>query len=111
LAKRRTDDAVAEGVGNVDWLSRRDIENRLRTLREDASAWRAARDTGQFSLAGAQPKTALLREGRRWGIPPGRMPTTHILKPGVLGLDGHAENEHFCLLLARVIRPYLEAMT
>jgi serine/threonine-protein kinase HipA len=26
--------------------------------------------------------------------------TTHILKPGVPGLDGHAENEHFCLALA-----------
>ncbi|MGA7631477.1 MAG: HipA domain-containing protein [Terriglobales bacterium] len=65
------------------------------------SAWRAATDTGQFSLAGAQPKTALLLEGRRWGVPSGRTPTTHILKPPTGEWDGHAEIEHFCLLLAR----------
>ncbi len=101
VAPDREGEVPAEGVGNVDWISAREIETRLRALREDASAWRRATDTGQFSLAGAQPKTALLREGKRWGVPSGRMPTTHILKPGALGLDGHAENEHLCLLLAR----------
>jgi serine/threonine-protein kinase HipA len=58
-------------------------------------------DTGQFSLAGAQPKTALLLERTRWGIPSGRIPTTHILKPPTGQFDGHAENEHICLALAR----------
>jgi serine/threonine-protein kinase HipA len=70
-------------------------------LRADHSAWRAASDTGQFSLAGAQPKTALLFERRRWGVPSGRIPTTHILKPPTGEWDGHAENEHFSLQLAR----------
>jgi serine/threonine-protein kinase HipA len=74
---------------------------RLETLRADHSAWRAASDTGQFSLAGAQPKTALLFERRRWGVPSGRIPTTHILKPPTGEWDGHAENEHFSLQLAR----------
>ena len=60
-------------------------------------------DTGQFSLAGAQPKTALLFDGQRWGVPGGRTPTTHILKPPIRGLDGHAENEHLCLALARAL--------
>jgi len=101
VAPDRAGEVPAEGSGSIDWISTRDVEKRLRTLREDASAWRQATDTGQFSLAGAQPKTALLREGKRWGVPSGRMPTTHILKPGALGLDGHAENEHLCLLLAR----------
>src|SRR5881394_153200 len=32
-----------------------------------------ARDTGQFSLAGAQPKTALLFDNKRWGVPSGVM--------------------------------------
>ncbi len=59
------------------------------------------RDTGQFSLAGAQPKTALLLQNERWGIPSGRIPTTHILKPPTGHFDGHAENEHICLMLAR----------
>ena len=56
---------------------------------------------GQFSLAGAQPKTALLLQNGRWGIPSGRLPTTHILKPPTGQFDGHAENEHICLLLTR----------
>nr|WP_284701686.1 HipA domain-containing protein [Rhodoplanes tepidamans] len=59
------------------------------------------RDAGQFSLAGAQPKTALLLQNGRWGIPSGRLPTTHILKPPTGHFDGHAENEHLCLTLAR----------
>jgi serine/threonine-protein kinase HipA len=58
-------------------------------------------DSGQFSLAGAQPKTALLFDGKKWGLPSGRIPTTHILKPGAVELEAHAENEHFCLVLAR----------
>jgi serine/threonine-protein kinase HipA len=82
-------------------LTEDDIAERLRALRADHSAWRSAADTGQFSLAGAQPKTALLLERGRWGIPSGRTPTTHILKPPTGEWDGHAENEHFCLRLAR----------
>ncbi|MBV8449942.1 MAG: HipA domain-containing protein, partial [Hyphomicrobiales bacterium] len=67
----------------------------------DHAAWRLPSDTGQFSLAGAQPKTALLLQNGRWGIPSGRLPTTHILKPPTGHFDGHAENEHICLKLAR----------
>src|SRR5262249_2084174 len=37
----------------------------------------------------------------RWGVPSGRTPTTHILKPPMPELNGHVENEHFCLALAR----------
>ena len=85
----------------VDWLDEADIANRLQTLRADHAAWRLPRDTGQFSLAGAQPKTALLLQRGRWGIPSGRLPTTHILKPPTGEFDGHAENEHICLMLAR----------
>jgi serine/threonine-protein kinase HipA len=45
---------------DVEWLSEEDIAARLRALRNDPSAGRTARDTGLFSLAGAQPKTAFL---------------------------------------------------
>ena len=85
----------------IEWLDEKEIAKRLRALREDQSAWRAPRDTGQFSLAGAQPKTALLFENKKWGVPSGRIPTTHILKPPSGEFEGHAENEHFCLELAR----------
>ena len=57
--------------------------------------------TGQFSLAGAQAKTALLFQDGRWGVPSGSTPTTHILKPAVAGLDDHDLNEHLCLDAAR----------
>jgi serine/threonine-protein kinase HipA len=85
----------------VEWLDEADIAKRLQTLRADHAAWRLPRDAGQFSLAGAQPKTALLFQNERWGIPSGRIPTTHILKPPTGHFDGHAENEHVCLMLAR----------
>jgi serine/threonine-protein kinase HipA len=84
----------------VDWLDEAAVAKRLQALREDHAAWRLPRDTGQFSLAGAQPKTALLLQKGRWGVPAGRIPTTHILKPPTGNFDGHAENEHICLLLA-----------
>jgi serine/threonine-protein kinase HipA len=85
----------------VQWLDEAAVADRLRALHQDQSAWRIPRDTGQFSLAGAQPKTALLLDNGRWGVPSGRLPTTHILKPPTGEFDGHAENEHFCLQLAR----------
>jgi serine/threonine-protein kinase HipA len=85
----------------VEWLDEPAIAKRLQTLREDHAAWRLPHDAGQFSLAGAQPKTALLLQKGRWGVPSGRIPTTHILKPPTGHFDGHAENEHVCLLLAR----------
>jgi serine/threonine-protein kinase HipA len=85
----------------VEWLDEAAVAKRLQALREDHAAWRLPGDTGQFSLAGAQPKTALLLQKGRWGIPSGRIPTTHILKPPTGHFDGHAENEHICLNLAR----------
>jgi len=65
LEALQTDTASKE----VKWLTEDDVAERLRALRADHSAWRSAQDTGQFSLAGAQPKTALLFERKRWGVP------------------------------------------
>lgn len=95
-------EAIASGEHDgVDWLSSDDIAERLAGLRTNQGAWRRTGDKGQFSLAGAQPKIALIRQNDRWGIPYGRMPTTHILKPPSAGFDAHAENEHFCLSVLR----------
>jgi len=87
----------------VQWLTQRDVAQRLAALRADETAWRREGDAGQFSLAGAQPKTALYFDGRRWGLPLGATPTTHILKPPATGLVGQIEDEHFCLRLARAL--------
>ena len=99
----RVDDVLRDDGRPVEWLTEADIAERLRVLRRDQAAWRMVHDTGQFSLAGAQPKTAFLFDGQRWGVPYGPMPTTHIVKPPIAGLDGHAENEHLCLALARAL--------
>lgn len=95
-------EAVLSGAEDkVEWLDDAGVALRLKRLREDHAAWRLPTDSGQFSLAGAQPKTALLLEKGRWGVPSGRLPTTHILKPPTGHFDGHAENEHICLAIAR----------
>jgi len=91
-------------TGEVRWLTEDDVAQRLRELREDSTAWLGRSFTGQFSLAGAQAKTALLLEANRWGVPSGPIPTTHILKPAVAGLDDHDLNEHLCLDAARRAR-------
>ncbi len=88
---------------DVEWLTEGMIAQRLKALRAEPWTWRLPRPAGQFSLAGAQPKTALLFVNGRWGLPSGRVPTTHILKPPTGEFDGHEENEHFCLELARAM--------
>lgn len=60
-------------------------------------------DAFRFSLAGAQEKTALTYWQGQWGIPVGRTPTTHILKPRIItragepDLSSSVENEWFCM--------------
>ena len=87
----------------VEWLTISDVAERLRSLRLDQTTGRLDRDAGQFSLPGAQAKTALIFEDGKWGIPSGRMPTTHILKPPSGRFPGFAENEHVCLRLAAAL--------
>jgi serine/threonine-protein kinase HipA len=90
-------DEIIGKPGAVTWLTDEAVAQRLRELREDTTAWLGREFTGQFSLAGAQAKTALLRENGRWGVPSGAAATSHILKPAVAGLDDHDLNEHLCL--------------
>jgi serine/threonine-protein kinase HipA len=97
-------DARMAGEGDVHWLNEDEIAQRLRILRSDPTAWHV-HDTGQFSLAGAHAKTALHYDPDvgRWGVPSGSIPTTHLLKPAVTGLDDHDLNEHLCLSAARLL--------
>lgn len=95
-------DEVLGRVGHVAWLDEAGVADRIRELRRDRTAWLGPTFTGQFSLAGAQAKTALLFRDGRWGAPSGSIPTTHILKPAVSGFDDHDLNEHLCLTAARL---------
>jgi len=98
----RYNKVVDAGQGDVEWLTEDEIAVRLRDLVEHHGTGRLPGDRGQFSLAGAQPKMPLLCDGERWGIPSGRMPTTHILKPPAQqDLEGFDVNEYLCLRLAK----------
>ena len=97
---KRVAEVLQDDREHVEWLSETDVETRLRILGQQKAAWRLVEDIGRFSLAGYQPKTALLYDGRRWGVPSGRTPTTHILKPPNPHYDGLVENEHLCMKLA-----------
>lgn len=94
-------DRILNQPGDILWLTDHQIAERLRDLREDSTSWLGRSFTGQFSLAGAQAKTALLQRDGKWGVPSGSVPTTHILKPAVSGFDDHDLNEHLCLAAAR----------
>lgn len=88
-------------AGSVEWLADSDMEELLRDLRLDRTAWLGRDFAGQFSLAGAQAKTALVFEKGRWGRPSGSRPTTHIVKPASAGWSDQDVNEHVCLVAAR----------
>ena len=86
--------------GEVQWIDEAEVGRRLKRLRQDrTSTGRLPEDRGHFSLPGAQPKMALLHDAGRWGVPSGRMATTHILKPPMPDLKGTTENEYACLRL------------
>lgn len=87
-------------ASTVEWLSEADVAEELRTVREQGIPGTSRATVGQFSLAGAQPKIALLEENGRWGRPNGRVPTNRILKPPSKDFRGFAENEHLCLSIA-----------
>lgn len=55
----------------------------------------------RLSLAGAQDKTSVIAVDGKIAIPKNNTPTTHILKPIILGLDETVENEYICIKSAQ----------
>jgi serine/threonine-protein kinase HipA len=98
IPPEQVDAIESEHAPRIDWISIADLQERLRQLREDISAVRRPGDIGKLSLPGAQAKTAFYWDvtQNRWGVPGGRTPTTHIIKPCIPGFDGLVENEHLC---------------
>lgn len=94
---------AATRQGDIQWLSESDLDSMLAGLAQSPTAWDAGRNTGRWSLAGAQSKLALFRsDSGRWGIPLDSTPTTHILKPSMPNYEGHHLNEHLCLRVAQL---------
>lgn len=57
----------------------------------------------RLSLAGAQSKLPVVYRDGEIALPAPGQPTTHILKPEIARFEGIAENEAFCMRLARAI--------
>jgi serine/threonine-protein kinase HipA len=94
------DGFLARG-GAIEWMSEAGVAEALRDLRRDPTLALGRAFAGNFSLAGAQRKTALrLGPDGRWGRPSGTEPTTHIFKPSSAGWLDHDINEHLCLTAA-----------
>lgn len=91
---------TSPGPITVNWMTIDDVAAELRTVREEGISGGSSRTTGQFSLAGAQPKIALFEHDGRWGRPRERIPSNRILKPPSSEYRAFAENEHFSLDLA-----------
>lgn len=88
-----------------DPLTESKVERILRNVTSDGPAGDEGEDL-RISIAGAQEKTALLRLGRRWHLPRGTTPTTHIFKlpMGLVGnmradMTSSVENEWLCARL------------
>lgn len=88
----------ALGEGSVEPISDADVAERLRRLREDSTDWLG--DDEHWSLAGAQSKLTLRSLGDGWGIAHGSEPSTHIVKPGISTIPGHALIEHITMAAA-----------
>lgn len=89
-----------QSFADVEWIDEAEIARELQSVSATGLPGLTRQAAGRFSLAGAQPKTALYQQNGRWGKPLGRTPTTHILKPPSADFPGFAENEHLCLALA-----------
>jgi serine/threonine-protein kinase HipA len=88
----------ALGEGSVEPISDTAIAERLRRLREDSTDWLGADE--HWSLAGAQSKFTLRVIDDGWGIAHGSEPSTHIVKPGISTIRGHALIEHVTMAAA-----------
>lgn len=89
-------------------LSEGQLQRLMGSVLREEGAWviAAGQDEdapGKFSLAGQQRKTALYRTpSGEWGLPQGRFPSTHIIKPQISDELAYSDvNEAVCLSAMR----------
>ncbi len=86
----------------VEWLNDDDLIAILDELPRRPML--AGKEGLRLSLAGAQDKLPVVFDGSRIGLPRNNTPSSHILKPAIHAVEDSVSNEHFCLLLAEVMR-------
>lgn len=92
------------GPAGFEAIGIAEIAAHLRGLRSDPEAWfLPGHAGGYFSLAGAQSKFALTAADGGWAVPTGRAASTHVLKPGIRGLQHSDLNEHLSLTAASLL--------
>jgi serine/threonine-protein kinase HipA len=87
---------------DVQWLSDEEVIAILDELPRRPML--AGKDGLRLSLAGAQDKLPVVVIGNRIGLPRNGMPSSHILKPAIHGVEDSVTNEGFCLALAEAVR-------
>ena len=92
----------ADGASGLVPVTDSDVGHRLAMVASGREPGWIAPGEG-WSLAGAQSKIALRREGGQWFEARGSEPTTHILKPGISGMREQALCEHLCLAALRQV--------
>ncbi len=105
LADTDTETDTLTGPTGNEPISASEVAAHIRQLRTDPDAWLLpGHNAGYFSLAGAQSKFALSRDADgHWSVPTGRAASTHILKPGIRGLERSELNEHLSLTAAGLL--------
>ena len=106
------DEETAYATGEIrgDVVDDEAIDKLLRGLPQ-APLGLSRNDESPFSVAGTQPKTALLRHDGNWIRPHGNTPTTHLLKtqvgelPNGIDLSNSVENEFHCLKFVEAFGP------
>jgi len=98
------DEAVLHGEGGWTPITDAEIAAHLRELRADPAAWvNTQQREGYFSLPGAQGKFTLLATADGWATPKGVTASTHIVKPGINGLDRSDLSEHLTMRAAALL--------
>lgn len=87
--------AVPSQLGSMSQITKAHVAERIQEIIEDPDHWvdDSDEDQSRFSLGGNQGKFALARLGGQWFEPNGRTASTHIVKPGMVTVQGHTNAE------------------
>lgn len=95
------DEMLARRPG-AEMLGEGELARHLESVRRSMPDLYGAPQWMPFSLAGAQAKTALVRDASGWAKPSGGCPSTHILKVALPNFEDNDLVEHVCMSALRL---------